>query len=244
MYKKSLRTAIILCWVFLVAYSLLKTIPSLANKFVIAVNNERIISAGEFVDNHVWLQQIIFGLTTFLTYHFYLCACAKTWKLTIKQYVVLALVVILTNILKYYVPVVSIQVNVLIMVIYPFLLKSDYRTFIIIFITHSVGQLLISFIRGTEMSLADCNTLTSLICCIDAYVWLLLYYLYANLYKGEKFMGNVMPPFWGKMQNEIEAEIKRLDEKIEKCDNEKKISKYRERKAEYEKMLADTSDEK
>lgn len=94
------------------------------------------------------------------------------------------------------------------------------------------------------MSLADCNTLTSLICCIDAYVWLLLYYLYANLYKGEKFMGNVMPPFWGKMQNEIEAEIKRLDEKIEKCDNEKKISKYRERKAEYEKMLADTSDEK
>lgn len=76
MYKKSLRTAIILCWVFLVAYSLLKTIPSLANKFVIAVNNERIISAGEFVDNHVWLQQIIFGLTTFFDLSFlFVCLC-------------------------------------------------------------------------------------------------------------------------------------------------------------------------
>lgn len=57
-------------------------------------------------------------------------------------------------------------------------------------------------------------------------------------------MGNVMPPFWGKMHNEIESEIRRLDEKIEKCDDEKKIAKYRERKAEYEKMLSDSSDEK
>lgn len=244
MNKKVLHTMIILCWVFLGAYALLKLIPQLADKFVIAVNNERIVEAGKFVDEHVWLQQIVYGLTTLLTYHFYLCACCHKWHLSWKQYIVLIVVIIAANTLKYYVPEIAVQVNVLIMVIYPFLLKSDYRTFIIIFTTHSVGQLLISFIRGAEMSLVDCNTLTTLICCIDAYVWLLLYYLYANLYKGEKFMGNAMPPFWGKMNKEIDAEIASLDKKIAECKDTEQRKKYEAKRAEYEEMRVKTSDEK
>lgn len=68
MNKKVLHTMIILCWVFLGIYALLKLIPQMASKFVIVVNNERIVEAGKFIDERVWLQQIIYGLTTLLEY--------------------------------------------------------------------------------------------------------------------------------------------------------------------------------
>ena len=244
MYKRVLRTTIILCWVFLLAFVLLKTVPALSDKFVASVNNEKLVKAGQFIDERAWLQQMVYGFTTLLTYHFYLCACSQTWKLSIKQYAVLCAVIAVTNTIKYYVPSISLTVNVLLMVVYPFLLKSDYRRFIIIFATHTLGQLAISFIRSQELYLVDMNTVTQFIMLIDMYVWLLLYYLYSNLYKGEKFMGNAAPPLWGRMSKEIEAEISALDKKIAVCDDDKKRQRYEAKKAEYERMLAETSSEK
>lgn len=244
MNKQVLRTMIILCWVFLALYAILKLVPQLASKFVIVVNNEKIVKAGQFIDSRVWLQQIVYGLTTLLTYHFYLCACVKKWHLSWKQYLVLIATIAVTNTIKYYVSGLCLIINVLIMVILPFALKGDYRTFIIIFVTHYLGQLAISFIRGAEISLVDLNIVSQLICTMDAYVWLLLYYLYANLYKEKKFMGNLMPPLWGKMSEQIKDEKARLEAKLAVCKDEKKCKKYEAQIAELDKMLADTSDEK
>lgn len=244
MNKQVLRTMIILCWVFLALYAILKLVPQLASKFVIVVNNEKIVKAGQFIDSRMWLQQIVYGLTTLLTYHFYLCACVKKWHLSWKQYLVLIAIIAVTNTIKYYVSSLCLIINVLIMVVLPFMLKGDYRTFIIIFVTHYLGQLAISFIRGAEISLVDLNTVSTFICCLDAYVWLLLYYLYANLYKEKKFMGNAMPPLWGKMSKEIKEEKARLEEKLAVCKDEKKCKKYEAQIAELDKMLAETSDEK
>lgn len=244
MNKQVLRTMIILCWVFLALYAILKLVPQLASKFVIVVNNEKIVKAGQFIDSRMWLQQIVYGLTTLLTYHFYLCACVKKWHLSWKQYLALIAIIAVTNTIKYYVSSLCLIINVLIMVVLPFMLKGDYRTFIIIFVTHYLGQLAISFIRGAEISLVDLNTVSTFICCLDAYVWLLLYYLYANLYKEKKFMGNAMPPLWGKMSKEIKEEKARLEEKLAVCKDEKKCKKYEAQIAELDKMLAETSDEK
>lgn len=244
MYKRVLRTMIILCWVFLLAFVLLKTVPALSDKFVASINNEKIVEIGQFIDGRAWLQQVVYGFTTLLTYHFYLCACAQTWKLSLKQYVVLCGVIAATNTLKYYVPSIALTVNVLLMVTYPFLLKSDYRRFIIIFATHYLGQIAICFIRSEPLNALVYNTISSIIMCADMYVWLLLYYLYSNMYKEKKFMGNLAPPLWGKMGKQIQDEITRLDSKIANCTDEKKLADYKERKAEYEKMLAETSDEK
>lgn len=244
MNKNVLRTMIILCWVFLALYAILKLVPQLASKFVIVVNNEKIVKAGQFIDSRVWLQQIVYGLTTLLTYHFYLCACVKKWHLSWKQYLVLIAIIVVTNTIKYYVSSLCLIINVLTMVVLPFMLKGDYRTFIIIFVTHYLGQLAISFIRGAEISLVDLNTVSQLICTMDAYVWLLLYYLYANLYKEKKFMGNLMPPLWSKMSKQIKDEKARLEAKLAVCKDEKKCKKYEAQIAELDKMLADTSDEK
>ena len=229
---------------FLVAYAILKLVPQLADKFAIVVNNERIISAGRFIDSHIWLQQIIYGLTTLLTYHFYLCACTKKWHLSWKQYIVLCVIIVITNTVKYYLPDYALIINMLIMIIYPFALKGDYRTFVIIFATHFIGQILLGFIRSEPLNSIYYNSLNGLIMCIDAYVWLLLYYLCSNLYKEKKFMGNLMPPLWGKMGKQIESEIEKLDKQIAECQDEKKRAKLQAKREELEELRSETSNEK
>ena len=57
-------------------------------------------------------------------------------------------------------------------------------------------------------------------------------------------MGNAMPPFWGKMNKEIDAEIASLDKKIAECKDTEQRKKYEAKRAEYEEMRVKTSNEK
>lgn len=52
-------------------------------------------------------------------------------------------------------------------------------------------------------------------------------------------MGQASPPIWDKMAREINAEIKRVDEEIAKCQDEKKLAKLRDKKAVLENELKD-----
>ena len=243
MNKRVLRTMIILCWVFLGAYAILKLIPQLADKFVIVVNNEKIVKAGQFIDEREWLGNIIYFFTTLLTYQFYLCACCHKWFLSIKQYLVSLVIIMPTFIANVFIPQVALILNFVAMIVLPYLLKADFRTFVIIFTTHTIGQLVIGYIRSENLMCIDINFLSQAIMMIDAYVWLLLYYLYANLYKEKKFMGKAMPPLYKGYDREINEEIAKLDEKIATCNDEKKRKRYEADKAELESMR-ETSDEK
>ena len=225
MNKRVLKTTIYLCWAFLIAFAILKI--WFADEFAIAITNQHILSAGEFIDARPWLQQIIAWLTTFITYHFYLCACCMKWRLSLKQYILVAVITALTNTLKYYVndSNVTLIVNITIMVLLPYVFKADYGTFVIILLAHYMGQILITVIRGEALNEMTYNSINIIIMMADAYVWLLLYYLYSNLYKERIIMGNWMPPLWGKMGKQIEAQIKKLDEKIANTTDEKKLKK-------------------
>lgn len=225
MNKRVLKTTIYLCWAFLIAFAILKI--WFADEFAIAITNQHILSAGSFIDARPWLQQAIAWLTTFITYHFYLCACCMKWRLSLKQYILVAVITALTNTLKYYVndSSVTLIVNITIMVLLPYVFKADYGTFVIILLAHYMGQILITVIRGEALNEMTYNSINIIIMMADAYVWLLLYYLYSNLYKERIIMGNWMPPLWGKMGKQIEAQIKKLDEKIANTTDEKKLKK-------------------
>lgn len=225
MNKRVLKTTIYLCWAFLIAFAILKI--WFADEFAIAITNQHILSTGSFIDARPWLQQIIAWLTTFITYHFYLCACCMKWWLSLKQYILVAVITALTNTLKYYVndSNVTLIVNITIMVLLPYMFKADYGTFVIILLAHYMGQILITVIRGEALNEMTYNSINIIIMMADAYVWLLLYYLYSNLYKERIIMGNWMPPLWGKMGKQIEAQIKKLDEKIANTTDEKKLKK-------------------
>lgn len=225
MNKRVLKTTIYLCWAFLIAFAILKI--WFADEFAIAITNQHILSAGSFIDARPWLQQIIAGLATFITYHFYLCACCMRWRLSLKQYILVAVITVPTNILKYYVndSNITLIVNITIMVLLPYIFKADYGAFVIILLAHYIGQILITVIRGEALNQITYNSINIIIMMADAYVWLLLYYLYSNLYKERIIMGNWMPPLWSKMNKQVEAQIKKLDEKIANTTDEKKLKK-------------------
>lgn len=65
MNKKILRTAIIICWVVLAVCFIIKIFGG--KYFEIATNNETFITVCEFVDNHLWLQNILSFITNLLT---------------------------------------------------------------------------------------------------------------------------------------------------------------------------------
>lgn len=149
------------------------------------------------------------------------------WRLSLKQYILVAVITVPTNILKYYVndSNVTLIVNITIMVLLPYMFKADYGAFVIILLAHYMGQILITVIRGEALNQITYNSINITIMMADAYVWLLLYYLYSNLYKERIIMGNWMPPLWGKMSKQVEAQIKKLDEKIANTTDEKKLKK-------------------
>lgn len=239
MNKKVLKSTIYLCWVFLICFALLKTV--FAEQFLVAVNNEKVITIGRFIDQHIVLQQTTYLLTTFVTYHFFLCACIQKWHLTKMQYLKLAIIVLVTNVIKFFIPSLSLIINMLVMVILPFRLKAEYKSFVTIFIAHYLGQLAVSFIRSQPLDLADVNTITALVCAGDMYIWLLLYYLYFNIYRENFIMGNIAPPLWNKATKHIKKEIATLDEKIANTTDEKKLAKYKEMRAEYVSMLENSN---
>lgn len=243
MNKSVLRTMIILCWVFLSLYAILKLVPQLASKFVIVVNNEKIVKVGQFIDERVWLQQMVHFVFALLTYHLYLCACCKVWHLSFKQYIISLAFILPNQVLTFFYPQIGSNIAFVIMFCLPCAFKADYKTVAIIFATHILGQLGISFIRSAELYMMNMNTISQIIMCIDQYVWLLLYYLYSNLYK-ENIMGTISPPLWGKMSKEIKEEKARIEEKLAVCKDEKKCKKYEAQIVELDKMLDDTSDEK
>ena len=237
MNKRVLKTTIYLCWAFLIAFAILKI--WFADEFAIAITNQHILSAGSFIDARPWLQQTLFGVTTFLTYHFYLCACCMKWRLSLKQYIAVALITVVSNIAKYYINngEITLIINMTIMILLPYLFKADYGTFVIIFLAHYVGQLLITVIRGEALNELTYNTINITIMMADAYVWLLLYYLYSNLYKERIIMGNAMPPLWSKMNKQIEEQIEKIDAKIANTTDEKKLRKLNKQRDTLVEML-------
>jgi len=240
MNKKVLRTLIYLCWAFLVAFALLKTVW--AEQFAIAVSTPNIIKVGQFIDTHIWLKQIVHCITSLFTYQFYFCACCRKWHLSWKQYLILVPIIIGLTYLNWYFPAVMVGVNFVFMFAVPLFLKANYIDVVIIFTAHTLGQLAITFIRSQPMNMVDVNMVSQLICCIDAYVWLVLYYLYSNLYKESIIkMGSLMPPLWGKKET-IEKEIARLEkelavekDEVKKVKIQGKIDEFKEELAKDEK---------
>ena len=240
MNKRVLKTTIFLCWGFLVAFALLKTVW--AEQFAIAISNPRIIEVGNYITNHKWLYYTCHMINTLLTYHFYLCACCKVWHLSWKQYLLCLIPVVVTFIITIYMPQVGMPLGYVIMFTIPYFLKASYKQVVIIYATHIIGQVLIAFIRSQPIDILMVNFATQEICIIDAFVWLLLYYLYSNLYKEDLIMGTAMPPVWGKMGKQIEQEIAKIDKKLATETNPDKIEKLKAKKYEYESMLEDSSE--
>lgn len=183
MNKRVLKTMIFLLWIFLVSFQIVKIF--FGEWFAIRISNENILQIGAFIDEHEWLKQGLYVITSWFTYFCYLCACKQKWNLTIKEHLALIIVMAILVVLRKFFPIIGMNIDVVLMVFIPCCMKAEYKQVAIIFTVHSLGQLLLLNIRSLPLLLLGTDFVTQFILSMDAYLWLVLYYLYANKYKEE-----------------------------------------------------------
>lgn len=183
MNKKVLKTMIGLVVVFLVALYALKIF--FPEQFVMVIENEQFIKIGNYIDTHKWAYYIFGICTSFLTYWFYLCACCRKWKLNWKELIAVFLTIGCNIGLSFVDAQISSVFSLLSMLILPVVFKGDLKYTIIVFCTHYLAQALTLSIRNLPLFVQYMNILIATMLTFEMYIWLILFYVYANYKKGE-----------------------------------------------------------
>lgn len=154
-------------------------------EFVMAVENERIIQIANFIDSNFILYYIVGGLSAFITYWLYCCAC--THKLYLKWYecLIILAVVVICRIFNYVDINIMTAVSISSFIFLPALFKGDIKTTAIVYTIHCINQSLTLSIRNLVAYVLNMTTITTMILSIDMYIWLILFYILSN-YKKEK----------------------------------------------------------
>ena len=186
MRRKALYISMsVLTIIFLVGMYVLKF--WFPKEFMFAIQNEKIIYIGNFIDDRQWLYSLCCVITSTITYYIFICACSH--RLLLKWYEILIIIFVsfLIRIIGLYVDT-DIR-NVLSWTSFAFLpafMGGDLKTVGIVFPIHSLSQVLSIKIRNLPMYFTNTpNFVTTLCVGIECYLWLILMYIIFN-FKKEK----------------------------------------------------------
>lgn len=153
--------------------------------FVMCIENERLIQIGNFIDGHRLIYYIFCGITAFVTYYLYCCACCHKKKLNTKECLLIILSIIIVRLVSFYDNNMWSHFSISSFILLPILMKGDFKTTGIVYFTHGISQMLSLSIRDLPMYLSTNNAITILLLSIDMYFWLLLMYFVFNYKKEE-----------------------------------------------------------
>lgn len=183
MKRKPIVLSIYLGWFCLISLSVLKLF--FPEAFALSISNPRILLIGAWFDAHIWAVQGFLFLTSYLTYFIYLCSCKQVWNLTTKEHIVLFSTVSFLCVVRFLSPDIGLTADTVAMILLPCIFKAGYTQFVTVFVLHYVGQILLLIIRSKSILLIGSDFASSVLISADAYLWLVIYYLYSNLYKEE-----------------------------------------------------------
>lgn len=175
---------IVLVITFLLGLYVLKFF--MPEQFVMAIENERLVMVGNFIDNNWWLYEILAIITSFLTYWIYLGAVLHKFVLNWKNIIAVLITIAIVHILYEFDKALSSGITIISMLILPLIFKASLREVTIVFSVHYLAQLLSTLIRGLPLFLTNVNYVTVLLMTCECYFWLLLFYFYYNYKKGGK----------------------------------------------------------
>ena len=215
----------------LVSYILKIFFPEI---FLIAVTNENVVIAGNYIDSHKWLYYIVMFCIGMLSDYLYFGAVCKKFKISYILLIIMIVYNLILEALYTFVPnFVSTYTNIIIavstcyMILVPLFFSKDIKSLAITYSVNCMAQILSLSIRGLPLLLINVNTLNTLILSLDAYIWLficLLIFTYKN--KEEKKMG-MIKPFYGKSKKFYEKKkaksleaIQENQEIVKFCDEE------------------------
>ena len=173
---------LILSVIFLVCIYVLKIF--LPQEFMMSIQNEKIIAIGTFIDSHEWLYYLCCGITAFITYWLYCCACSG--RLYLKWYEALGIVgvIAICRIINFYDTNIATIISWCSFVFLPALMGGGLKRCAIVFTAHSISQGLSIGIRSLPIYLTSVNFITICLMTLECYFWLLLFYIIYN-YKKE-----------------------------------------------------------
>lgn len=155
-------------------------------EFMMSIQNEKLMVIGTFIDKHKILYYICCGITAFITYWLYCCAC--TGRLYLKWYECLLIVVtiVIIRLCGLYVDEnIRTILSVTSFVFLPALMKGKLNRCAIVYTVHSLSQGLSLGIRSLPLYLKNVNFMVSLLMTFEMYFWLLLFYIIFNYKKKE-----------------------------------------------------------
>lgn len=182
MNKKVFISMLTLSVIFLVSLYVFKIF--FPQEFMMSIQSEKIIAIGTFIDSHEWLYYLCCGLTSFLTYWLYCCACSG--RLYLKWYEVLEIVgvIVICRAVNFYDTTLATAISLCSFLFLPAIMKGDLKKTAIIYTTHTMCQALSLGIRSLPIYLTNTNFVTICLMTLECYFWLLLFYIIYN-YKKE-----------------------------------------------------------
>lgn len=183
MNKKVYKTILFLVIGFLCAFYIMKIFfPS---QFIMVVEAEGFVKAGQFIDSHKWLS-IIFGLcVSILGDYLYFGAVCRQRRLKWSLWVIILLYEIAfvlyynlasPEIIMEYSNVVVV-LNTCYMIFVPALYTKELKPLAITYTITSVAQLLTLSIRNLGMLMVEVNSITNLLVCFESYLWLVALFM-------------------------------------------------------------------
>lgn len=178
MNKKVLKTMVVLVGTFIFTCYILKIF--FPEQFVMAIENETLISIGNYIDTHAWAEYSFGILTSFITYWLYLCAVCHRWYLKWWECLIV-LGVIGTTIGLNFVDVNLVAVvNYTSFIFLPAIFGSDLKSVAVCYTVHIASQYLTLSIRNLPVYMTAVNSLILNVAICECFFWLLLLYFLFN----------------------------------------------------------------
>ena len=181
MNKKVFISMVVLVSCFLVAIYVLKGF--FPQEFMMSIQNESFIKAGQFVDSHIWLRYICAGITSFITYWLYCCACSHRYYLKWYECLYILGTIVAIRGISLFDSKLATSIQFSSFLFLPALTKGHLKTSAIVAFFHGIFQCLSLSIRSLPIYLTSVNYITTLILGLESYFWLLLFYLIFNYCK-------------------------------------------------------------
>lgn len=183
MNKKVFISMLVLTISFLVGLYVAKIF--FPQEFMMSIQNENLIKIGAYIDNHKWLYYLCAGITSFITYWLFMCACKGKLYLNWKEVLIIIAFIVVIRITGLHEPEIRTHLSIVSFFLIPLICKFDLKRATLIYAIHGLAQVLSLRIRSLPMYLLSIDFMTVLMIGLESYFWLLLFYIIFNYNKKE-----------------------------------------------------------
>lgn len=152
-----------------------------------------VVAFGNYVDSHSWAFYTYQVVIAIASGYFYYAACARTYRLSVKQFFIMLAFILVGIVVQIFLPSVYTPYTYAMLIMCSYLIalvgeNTNYKTYMstaVCFFVDIIAQALSLEIRNVIVLSTAVNSATVTILLIDAVIWRVLLYLFFNKDKGE-----------------------------------------------------------